>query len=123
LRNEVRSPILEPMEDSGGTSSIELVAALSIGVGASALLGWWWADPVTALVIAAVALKEGGEAWKGEGCDCCHPSSLTRRHGDTEQHWARPRGFETVARVVGVSRKCHSKLRKRRELGSCARAR
>jgi divalent metal cation (Fe/Co/Zn/Cd) transporter len=45
--------------------------ALLIGLGANALLGWWWADPVTALAIAAVALKEGRESWRGDSCDCC----------------------------------------------------
>ena len=50
-----------------------LSIALLIGLGANALLGWWWADPVTAIVIAAVALKEGRESWRGEGCTdgCC----------------------------------------------------
>ncbi len=34
--------------------------------------GWWWADPVTALLIAAVAVREGREAWAGETCcDAC----------------------------------------------------
>jgi len=48
-----------------------LSAALLVGLGANAVLGWWWADPVTALAIAAVALHEGREAWRGEACDCC----------------------------------------------------
>jgi len=50
-----------------------LSAALLVGLGANAALGWWWADPVTALLIAAVAVNEGREAWRGEGCadDCC----------------------------------------------------
>ena len=38
-----------------------LSAALLVGLGANALLGWWWADPVTALAIAGVAIKEGRE--------------------------------------------------------------
>src|SRR6266542_3100567 len=39
---------------------------------ANALLGWWWADPAAALVIAAVALREGRESWRGQGCcDSC----------------------------------------------------
>jgi divalent metal cation (Fe/Co/Zn/Cd) transporter len=33
--------------------------------------GWSWADPVAALAIAAVAVKEGVEAWRGEQCDDC----------------------------------------------------
>ncbi len=49
-----------------------LSIALLLGLGANALAGWWWADPLTALVIAAVALKEGHESWRGEGCcDAC----------------------------------------------------
>jgi hypothetical protein len=49
-----------------------LSAALLLGLGANALLGLWWADPVTALVIAGVALKEGRESWRGESC-CTSP--------------------------------------------------
>ena len=49
-----------------------LSGALLIGLGANALLGWWWADPATALVIAAVAVNEGREAWRGESC-CVEP--------------------------------------------------
>jgi divalent metal cation (Fe/Co/Zn/Cd) transporter len=45
-----------------------LSGALLIGLGANALAGWWWADPITALVIAAVAIREGREAWRGEAC-------------------------------------------------------
>jgi divalent metal cation (Fe/Co/Zn/Cd) transporter len=48
-----------------------LSVALLVGLGANALLGWWWADPITALIIAAVAVREGRESWRGEGCDCC----------------------------------------------------
>jgi divalent metal cation (Fe/Co/Zn/Cd) transporter len=49
-----------------------LSIALLIGLAANAIAGWWWADPLTALVIAAVALKEGRESWRGEGCcDAC----------------------------------------------------
>ena len=49
-----------------------LSAALLVGLGANAVLGWWWADPVTALVIAAVAVNEGREAWRGDAC-CADP--------------------------------------------------
>lgn len=45
-----------------------LSAALLIGLGANALFGLWWADPITALLIAGVALKEGRESWRGESC-------------------------------------------------------
>jgi len=49
-----------------------LSAALLVGLGLNALLDWWWADPVTALAIAGVALKEGRDAWRGESC-CTAP--------------------------------------------------
>ena len=50
-----------------------LSIALLVGLGANAILSWWWADPLAALAIAAVALKEGRESWRGEGCTdgCC----------------------------------------------------
>lgn len=39
-------------------------AAALIGLGLNAWLGWWWADSAAALVIAALAVKEGLEAWE-----------------------------------------------------------
>jgi divalent metal cation (Fe/Co/Zn/Cd) transporter len=45
-----------------------LSVALLLGLGANALFGLWWADPVTALVIAGVAIKEGRESWRGDSC-------------------------------------------------------
>jgi len=49
-----------------------LSIALLIGLGANALFGLWWMDPAAALFIAGVALKEGRESWRGEGCcDAC----------------------------------------------------
>jgi divalent metal cation (Fe/Co/Zn/Cd) transporter len=45
-----------------------LSVALLVGLGANALMGWWWADPGAALVIAGVAFSEGRESWRGEGC-------------------------------------------------------
>jgi len=48
-----------------------LSAALLIGLLANALAGSWWADPIVALVIGAVALREAREAWRGESCGCC----------------------------------------------------
>lgn len=41
---------------------------LLVGLGLNALLGWSWADPLAAMVIAVVAVKEGREAWRGQGC-------------------------------------------------------
>ena len=50
-----------------------LAGAVFLGLAGNALFGWWWLDPVAALVIAAVALREGFETWRGEGC-CVGPS-------------------------------------------------
>jgi divalent metal cation (Fe/Co/Zn/Cd) transporter len=52
-----------------------LSAVLLVGLVLNATLGWSWADPVAALVIAAVAVKEGRDAWQGRGC--CAPSAVT----------------------------------------------
>ena len=49
-------------------------AVLLGGLVLNAALGWWWADPVAALVIAGVAFKEGRETWRGEGC-CAVPAA------------------------------------------------
>jgi divalent metal cation (Fe/Co/Zn/Cd) transporter len=49
-----------------------LAGAVLLGLAANALFGWWWLDPVAALVIAAVATREGLETWRGEGC-CAAP--------------------------------------------------
>ncbi|HZN75197.1 MAG TPA: cation transporter [Micromonosporaceae bacterium] len=48
-----------------------LSAVLLVGLVLNATLGWGWADPIAGLIIAAVAVREGHAAWKGEGC--CAP--------------------------------------------------
>ena len=45
-----------------------LAGAVFLGLAGNALLGWWWLDPIAALFIAGVAVKEGLETWRGEGC-------------------------------------------------------
>jgi divalent metal cation (Fe/Co/Zn/Cd) transporter len=56
-----------------------LSVALLLGLGANAVFGWWWADPVAGLVIAGVAFREGLEGWRGDRscCDCTRPDELT----------------------------------------------
>jgi divalent metal cation (Fe/Co/Zn/Cd) transporter len=49
-----------------------LSGVLLIGLLLNTTLGWGWADPIAGLAIAAVALKEGRDAWRGEGC--CAPA-------------------------------------------------
>ena len=48
---------------------VYLSAILLGGLIFNALIGWWWADPVAALAIAALATNEGRRAWQGETCD------------------------------------------------------
>ncbi len=45
-----------------------LSAVLLVGLGLNSLFGWSWADPIAGLVIAAVAVREGLEAWRGDTC-------------------------------------------------------
>ncbi|PZT71344.1 cation transporter [Streptomyces sp. SW4] len=52
-----------------------LSAVLLVGLVANSLFGWSWADPIAALAIAAVAVKEGREAWRGNAC--CGPITTT----------------------------------------------
>jgi divalent metal cation (Fe/Co/Zn/Cd) transporter len=59
-----------------------LSAALLVGLGANALFGLWWADPVTALVIAGVAVREGRESWRGESCCTAPIVAGAEAHGD-----------------------------------------
>jgi divalent metal cation (Fe/Co/Zn/Cd) transporter len=54
-----------------------LSAVLLVGLGLNTLFGWSWADPIAALLIAGVAIKEGREAWQGD--DCCSPAAALRR--------------------------------------------
>jgi divalent metal cation (Fe/Co/Zn/Cd) transporter len=62
-----------------------LSGVLLIGLALNSLFGWSWADPFAALAIAAVAVKEGRQAWRGEGC-CAVPSTgpvaTVDPHGD-----------------------------------------
>jgi len=48
-----------------------LAAAVLIGLLGNTLFGLWWLDPLAAFVVAGLAIKEGRESWRGEGC-CDH---------------------------------------------------
>jgi divalent metal cation (Fe/Co/Zn/Cd) transporter len=52
-----------------------LCAVLLVGLGLNSLFGWSWTDPLAALVIAGVAVREGIEAWRGD--TCCSPVAAT----------------------------------------------
>lgn len=49
-----------------------LSAVLLLGLVVNSVLGWAWADPIAALVIAGIAVKEGVGAWRGDAC--CAPA-------------------------------------------------
>jgi divalent metal cation (Fe/Co/Zn/Cd) transporter len=55
-----------------------LSICLLTGLGLNAVLGWWWADPVSAYGVAAIAAVAGSRAWRGVSCcaaPCCATSS------------------------------------------------
>lgn len=47
-----------------------LAVAVLAGLLGNTLLGWWWLDPIAALAIAGLAVREGLESWRGETCGC-----------------------------------------------------
>jgi divalent metal cation (Fe/Co/Zn/Cd) transporter len=61
-----------------------LSGVLLAGLIANAALGWSWADPAAGLVIAALAVREGRDAWRGH--TCCLPTAIT----DTHNHHSNP---------------------------------
>ena len=50
-----------------------MAAGVLAGLAANGAFGWWWLDPVVALGIAAIAVDEGRETWRGEGCCAIAP--------------------------------------------------
>ncbi|MFF5126543.1 cation transporter [Streptomyces syringium] len=66
-----------------------LSAVLLVGLVLNATLGWSWADPIAALVIAVIALKEGRDAWKGKGC-CAAPAVIPAQRRETDACGCRP---------------------------------
>ncbi|MFI7493787.1 cation transporter [Kocuria sp. M4R2S49] len=59
-----------------------LSAVLLVGLVLNSTMGWSWADPVAALVIAAVAVREGLEAWRGDAC--CTPVAVLTAADDAQ---------------------------------------
>ncbi|MFE3060635.1 cation transporter [Nocardia sp. NPDC059239] len=57
-----------------------LSAVLLVGLLLNSLFGWSWADPIAALVIAGIAVKEGINAWRGDTC-CPSPAAFTTNPG------------------------------------------
>jgi divalent metal cation (Fe/Co/Zn/Cd) transporter len=73
----VLAPALGSQAVSADAQQTSLCALLSgvliVGVGLNILFGWWWADPVAALVIGALALEAGRRVWRAESLadTCC----------------------------------------------------
>jgi divalent metal cation (Fe/Co/Zn/Cd) transporter len=63
-----------------------LSAAVLVGLVANSLLGWWWADAVAGLVIAAFAVREGIEAWRGDACATSVGMLLEDEDGEHHDH-------------------------------------
>jgi divalent metal cation (Fe/Co/Zn/Cd) transporter len=61
------------LADSNQTKLCAYLSAILLGgLILNATVGWWWADPIAALAIAALAVNEGRQAWSGKTCDeCC----------------------------------------------------
>lgn len=76
-----------------------LSAILLAGLLLNATLGWTWADPLAGLVIAAIAAREGIQAWRGEGC-CSPTAAACDREGDCCTPAGSPRVDDAVRFLV-----------------------
>lgn len=63
-----------------------LSAAVLVGLVVNSLFGWWWADALAGLVIAAFAIREGVEAWRGDACATSVGMLLEDEHDDEHEH-------------------------------------
>jgi divalent metal cation (Fe/Co/Zn/Cd) transporter len=74
IAKQINSRALEA--DSKQTDLCVYLSAISLGgLGLNALVGWWWADPVAALVMIPIIVNEGIQGLRGENCceeDSCH---------------------------------------------------
>ena len=77
VARQIKSRALEA--DSKQTDLCVYLSAISLGgLGLNALFGWWWADPLAALVMIPIIVKEGIKGLRGESCcaeGACHSSS------------------------------------------------
>ncbi len=71
-KKRIGNELSSPATAGEGTQNIlcaYLSVAILVGLAANALFGWWWADPLVALLVAVVAVQAGLRTWRGEGCD------------------------------------------------------
>ena len=67
VAKQINSRALEA--DSKQTDLCVYLSAISLGgLGLNALFGWWWADPVAALVMIPIIVNEGIQGLRGENC-------------------------------------------------------
>jgi divalent metal cation (Fe/Co/Zn/Cd) transporter len=72
-KRRVGARLGSPATRAEGTQNMPcayLSVAVLAGLLGNTLVGWWWLDPVAALFIAYVAVREGREAWRAEECGC-----------------------------------------------------
>jgi divalent metal cation (Fe/Co/Zn/Cd) transporter len=58
-----------------------MATGVVVGLLANAALGWWWLDPTAGLAVAAIAIREGIETWRGDGCCASSPLAGPARGG------------------------------------------
>jgi divalent metal cation (Fe/Co/Zn/Cd) transporter len=63
-----------------------LSATVLIGLLLNSVFGWWWVDAIAGLVIAAFAIREGIEAWRGDACATSVGMLLDEGEHDERQH-------------------------------------
>jgi divalent metal cation (Fe/Co/Zn/Cd) transporter len=71
-KKRIGNKLSSPATAGEGTQNIlcaYLSVAILVGLAANALAGWWWADPLVALLVAVVAVQAGLRTWRGEACD------------------------------------------------------
>ena len=81
-----------------------LAGALLVGLLGNALVGAWWLDPAVGLLIAGVAVREGLESWRGEGCCVTSPLDGSGLHRRWLRGRLRPLRFRRVAPPASVRR-------------------
>ncbi|MEU3189589.1 cation transporter [Streptomyces sp. NPDC006992] len=81
-----------------------LSAVVLLGLLTNWLLGWTWADPVAALTVAALAVKEGRDAWQGKGC--CAPTAPAAAPGAAGRHPAPGAGKRQALETCGCGPGC-----------------
>ena len=83
-KKRIGNQLTSPATAGEGTQNVVcayLSVAILVGLAANALLGWWWADPLVALLVAVVAVQAGMRTRRGEGCDDLCPT----RRGVTDR--------------------------------------